>query len=251
MNQIKPWVAIGIMFACLQLAACGEAPAGASKIEAAVLEPIEGTEVSRVILTADAAKRLGIATTPVRIEEVVRKHQFGAEVVSQPPGTPIGPALWIRVALSESESESVNRDRPASVIPLSVDADDPLSVDADGGLPGLTAQAAASGIGDPDGVLYYTVPGASSLTPGTPVLVELEVAASERLIVPYGSVIYDPQGRTWIYINTEPLVFIRHRINIDYIDGDEAFLTDGPPAGTEVVTVGAGELSGVENGIGN
>ena len=243
MNQVKPWVAIGIMFAGLQLAACGGASAGASKIEAAILEPIEGTEVSRVILTADASERLGIATTPVRIEEVVRKHQFGAEVVSRPPGAPMGPALWIRVALSQSESESVDRNRPASVFPLSDNAQD--------GLPGLTMQAEASGIGDSNGGLYYTVPGAPSLTPGTPVLVELELAGSKRLIVPYGSVIYDPQGRTWAYIKTEPLVFIRHRINIDYIDGDEAFLIDGPPAGTEVVTVGAGELSGYENGIGN
>ncbi len=243
MNQIQAWVTIVLVFTGLLVAACGGVSNSTTKIEAATLEPIDGTDVSRVVLTSEAAERLGIETTPVRIEEVVRKHQFGAEVVSRPPGAPMGPALWIRVALSESESESVDRNRPASVFPLSDDAQD--------GLPGLTMQAEASGIGDSNGGLYYTVPGAPSLTPGTPVLVELELAGSKRLIVPYGSVIYDPQGRTWAYIKTEPLVFIRHRINIDYIDGDEAFLIDGPPAGTEVVTVGAGELSGFENGIGN
>jgi len=243
MNQIQAWVTIVLVFTGLLVAACGGVSNSTTKIEAATLEPVDGTDVSRVVLTSEAAERLGIETTPVRIEEVVRKHQFGAEVVSRPPGAPMGPALWIRVALSESESESVDRNRPASVFPLSDDAQD--------GLPGLTMQAEASGIGDSNGGLYYTVPGAPSLTPGTPVLVELELAGSKRLIVPYGSVIYDPQGRTWAYIKTEPLVFIRHRINIDYIDGDEAFLIDGPPAGTEVVTVGAGELSGFENGIGN
>ena len=115
----------------------------------------------------------------------------------------------------------------------------------------VSPQSVALGIEDANGGLYYTVAGASSVTPGTPVLIELSLTGSERLIVPYASVVYDPQGRTWTYTNAEPLVFIRHPINIDYIDGDEALLYDGPPPGTAVVTVGAGELSGFENGIGN
>ena len=243
MNQVKPWVAIVIVFAGLQIAACGRAPEATTQIEAATLEPIDGSDVSRVILTVEAAERLGVATAPVRMEAVVRKHQFGAEIVSRPPGAPTGSALWIRVVLSESESDSVDQGQPALVFPL--------PDYAQAGSADLTAQAATPGIGDPDGGLYYTVAGASPLTPGTPVLIELQLKGSERLIVPYGSVVYDPQGRTWVYTSTERLVFIRHRIDIDYIEGDEAFLVDGPSPGTEVVTVGAGELSGFENGIGN
>jgi hypothetical protein len=34
------------------------------------------------------------------------------------------------------------------------------------------------------------------------------------------------------------------------VDGDTAVLTAGPPAGTEVVTGGASELSGAEVGVG-
>ena len=195
MNQVKPWVAIVTILVGLQLAACGGASPGAIKIEAATLESIDGTDVSRVILTADAIERLGIATTPVRIEEVVRKRQFGAEVVRRPPGVPVGSAVWIRVALSESERDSVDQDQPASVFPPSNDVQN-----------GLTWQAAPSGIRDLGGSMYYTVPGVPSVAPGTPVLIELQLAGSERLIVPYGSVIYDPQGRTWTYTNTEPLV---------------------------------------------
>lgn len=243
MSPAKPWAAVAVMFAGLLLVACGGASDSAVKIKAATLEPIDGTDVSRVILTADAAERLGVATTPVRIEEVVRTHKFGAEVVSRPPGAPNGPALWIRAALSESESDSVDLGKPARLFASPDDKQDVLL--------GMTAQSAALGIEDANGGLYYTVAGVSSITPGTPVLIELSLTGSERLIVPYASVVYDPQGRTWAYTNAEPLVFIRHPINIDYIDGDEAFLYDGPPRGTAVVTVGAGELSGFENGIGN
>jgi hypothetical protein len=59
-------------------------------------------------------------------------------------------------------------------------------------------------------------------------------------------VLYDTEGKTWTYTNPEPLVFVRHLVTIDHIDGDKAFLADGPPAGTKVVTVGAAELYGSE-----
>ncbi len=72
------------------------------------------------------------------------------------------------------------------------------------------------------------------------------VAAGARLTVPYGAVIYDARGATWTYTNPEPLVYVRHGITIERIDGDTAFLTAGPVAGTPVVTVGATKLFGTE-----
>ena len=72
------------------------------------------------------------------------------------------------------------------------------------------------------------------------------VAAGARLTVPYGAVLYDASGATWTYTNPEPLVYVRHGITIERIDGDTAFLTAGPAAGTPVVTVGATELFGTE-----
>ena len=74
--------------------------------------------------------------------------------------------------------------------------------------------------------------------------------ASQRA-VPYGAVIYDPQGKTWVYTNPKPRTFIRQNIEVDYIDGDLAFLTEGPPAGTEVATVGVAELYGTEFKVGH
>ncbi|HEY4234037.1 MAG TPA: hypothetical protein VGM76_11460 [Lacipirellulaceae bacterium] len=69
---------------------------------------------------------------------------------------------------------------------------------------------------------------------------------SAQKSMPYSAVLYDTEGKTWTYTNPEPLVFVRHLVTIDHIDGDKAFLADGPPAGTKVVTVGAAELYGSE-----
>jgi hypothetical protein len=69
-------------------------------------------------------------------------------------------------------------------------------------------------------------------------------------VVPYAAVLYDARGNTWVYTNPKPLTFVRHAIHIDYIEGDLAVLSDGPPSGTEVVIVGAAELFGAETGIG-
>jgi hypothetical protein len=84
---------------------------------------------------------------------------------------------------------------------------------------------------------------------------EVQVARSPsgtyRKVVPYAAVLYDAHGDTWVYTNPEPQVYIRYQISVDYIDGDLAVLSDGPPAGTAVVTVGAAELFGTEFEIGH
>lgn len=74
--------------------------------------------------------------------------------------------------------------------------------------------------------------------------------SGSTLTVPYAAVIYDAQGVTWSYVNTEPLTYVRAEINVDEIDGDIAVLSAGPPAGTPVVTTGAAELYGAEIGVG-
>ncbi len=74
---------------------------------------------------------------------------------------------------------------------------------------------------------------------------------SPRKVVPYAAVLYDPTGRTWVYTRPEPQTFVRHEIVVDYIVGDLAVLSDGPPVGTAIVTVGATELFGAEFEIGH
>lgn len=79
---------------------------------------------------------------------------------------------------------------------------------------------------------------------------DAQVRGKLRKVVPYAAVFYDLNGATWVYTNPEPLTFVRASINVDYIDGDLAVLSEGPPSGTEVVTVGSPELYGTEFGVG-
>lgn len=66
------------------------------------------------------------------------------------------------------------------------------------------------------------------------------------LEIPYAALIYDAAGKTWVYTNPEARTFNRAAVAVDRINGNVVHLTSGPPAGTDVVTVGAAELFGVE-----
>ena len=75
---------------------------------------------------------------------------------------------------------------------------------------------------------------------------DVTIDGASRRVIPYAAVLYDTDGNTWTYYSPTPLVFVRHRITVDRIDGELAVLTEGPAAGTRVVTVGAQELYGSE-----
>jgi hypothetical protein len=142
MQHAERWVVLVLILAALTVSACQDTSeeAAASKNEPAKVVPVAGTDLNRIILTAEAAERLDIQTAPVR----------------------------------DVEGETV---------------------------------------------------------------------------IPYSAVVYEPDGETWTYTRLEPLTFVRHSITIDRIAGDQAFLSDGPQPGTEVVTVGAAELYGTELGV--
>ena len=69
-------------------------------------------------------------------------------------------------------------------------------------------------------------------------------------VIPYSAVLYSPTGETWAYVSPKSLTFVRHSIVVDRIDGDKAYLSEGPTAGTKVATVGVAELYGAESGLG-
>jgi hypothetical protein len=73
----------------------------------------------------------------------------------------------------------------------------------------------------------------------------------ERKVVPYSALIYDPQGQTWIYTSPSARTFVRHKVEVDSIQGDVAVLKDGPPTGTVVASVGVAELYGAEFKVGH
>ena len=80
---------------------------------------------------------------------------------------------------------------------------------------------------------------------------ELELDGSLRKVVPYSSLIYDPQGGSWIYTSPQARVFVRERVEIDRIEGDRVFLREGPSVGTEIASVGVVQIYGAETGVGH
>jgi hypothetical protein len=156
MPHNQRWVVVVPIVAGLYLSACQRATSETTKIEPARVEHIEGTDLSRIILTPKAAERLGIATAQVQ--------EMGSAVLRS---------------------------------------------------------------------------------------VQLTRSGSAVKVVPYAAVLYDAHGDTWVYTSPEPLVFIRHRITVDHIEGDVAVLSDGPAVGTAVVTFGAAELFGTEFEVGH
>ena len=67
-----------------------------------------------------------------------------------------------------------------------------------------------------------------------------------RRVVPYSALIYDSDGRTYVYVTPKPLSFVRAAVAVDRIEGASALLRDGPPVGSRVVTTGTSEVFGTE-----
>jgi len=77
-------------------------------------------------------------------------------------------------------------------------------------------------------------------------VVAQQVDGVDQLAIPYAALLYDSSGQAWVYVNESPLVFVRQTITVDSIEGDQVILSEGPEAGTNVVTLGATELFGSE-----
>jgi hypothetical protein len=69
------------------------------------------------------------------------------------------------------------------------------------------------------------------------------------VIVPYSALVYDPSGKTYVFTQRSPLTYTEVPAKVDRIDGNSAYLSSGPHAGSTVVTVGAEELFGVQTGV--
>lgn len=72
MKHIHRWIILVLVLASLLLSACGakEAPVTGAKVQPAQLEPIDGSDLKRVVLTEKAAERINIQTAPVGATEV-------------------------------------------------------------------------------------------------------------------------------------------------------------------------------------
>jgi hypothetical protein len=58
--------------------------------------------------------------------------------------------------------------------------------------------------------------------------------------------LYGADGQPYVFVSVEGLTFHRADITVKGIAGDTVSLTDGPPDGTQVVTVGLPQIHGAE-----
>lgn len=157
---------------------------------------------------------------------------------------PIAGDTWVSVTVSPGEWERLAKDKPARLLALSTrnKLDSEVLAQPSGMAPREDAKRSML-------LLYYVVPGKNhGLTLNSRMRVELQMIGNEdkQKVVPYSAVYYDGKGVPWVYVNTKPLTFERQRIAVDRVVGDLAVLSDGPPVGTSVVTVGAALLYGAE-----
>jgi hypothetical protein len=259
-----------LVIAGLQLSAC-QRQAGKEKAEpAAKVERIAGTELSRVTLSERAIQRLGLQTDQVREAKLTRKRTVGGEVIVLPAAQAADRGrVLVRVRLAEGDLRNVVRGQPARVLLRDRDDDDGLAAEAaddvededEGEDKGKDKdeerEKGKSAVGDRTQAkaarLYYVVARPEhGLVPGQRVRVKLPLAGSRTKgkVVPYSALIYDKYGQTWVYTSPNPRTFVRHKVEVDYIQGNIAVLKDGPPAGTVIASVGAAELYGADAGIG-
>ena len=71
----------------------------------------------------------------------------------------------------------------------------------------------------------------------------------DDVTVDYPALVYDKVGKPWVFTVVEPRTYVRAPVLVKEVRDSLVILSSGPPAGTEVVTVGAIELWGTELGI--
>jgi hypothetical protein len=76
-------------------------------------------------------------------------------------------------------------------------------------------------------------------------------APGGQVAVPYDALVYEPAGEPAVYVVTGALTYTRYLVPVTVIAGQTVYLKPGIlPANATVVTQGAEELLGVQNGVG-
>lgn len=227
--------------------------AGAAR---AVEEARAEFDTARAELAAAGSRREAVDERPLAADVTVTvraPHDGVVRQVGVSPGQSVAAgallvevvgtsSLWVRVPLFVAEARRVRPDAPARVMPFGEgEPREALPAHA----PPL-ADALASTVD-----FFYELGAAHGLRPGERVRVELVQAGEvERLAVPAGALMRDVEGGAWVYEALAPQTFRRRRVAVERVEGGQALLERGVAAGTNVVSVGAAELWGVEFGVG-
>lgn len=131
------------------------------------------------------------------------------------------------------------------------------AVAATAGLAGC-ASSASSTAQSPTSKLV-TLPGTATpsvvLTPLGAQRIGLETAPVSAgpggtVTFPYAALLYEPNGQMAVYVSAGTLTYTRHFVRVDAVNGGQVTVASGVTLGERVVTDGAEELLGVQNGVG-
>ena len=154
--------------------------------------------------------------------------------------------VWIKVPVYVGALDNIDMEKPAVIQNLAdlngvaIHSANPIKAPLSADTQSSTAD------------LYYQLSNTNAeFRPGQKVSVRLSLKDLENnLVVPYSALLYDMYGSAWIYENTEPLTYVRRRVDVHHVQDNYAVLSRGLTAGVEVVTAGAAELFGTEFGVG-
>jgi hypothetical protein len=76
--------------------------------------------------------------------------------------------------------------------------------------------------------------------------VQVRARGEGRKVVPHMALIYNPNGKVFVYTKPEPRTYLRAPVKVERAYGNQVVLSQGPPVGTTIVTVGAAELLATE-----
>lgn len=245
---------MGIVLACASaivvLSGCMREPRASAPESRSHVEQVENGGPAIVSVTPRSADRLGIETVMLTREPIMQTKRFVGEVLaatgptvsgtetSATAGAAAQASSWVvRLELDQADLAELDLERPVTLLP-----DGP--------------QLASQGVfvaGSNSSVVLVPTEASGSPSPGQRVELHVPVRGGEatRAVVPFGALLYDVYGDAWVYTVVKPWTYQRARVQVGYIDGDNAVLEDAPPDGTDIVSVGAIELFGAEFGVGH
>lgn len=153
--------------------------------------------------------------------------------------------LWVRVPLPVGDWDELDRNAPGHLAKLTATATTPSVLVQPVSAPPSANPLAASMD------LYYALPNdQGAFIPGQRVSVRVpqSIEQSSR-VVPWSAIVVDINGGTWVYEQMAPRQYIRKRVSVRYTIDQDAVLSNGPNAGTKIVTAGVLELFGAETGF--
>ncbi len=170
----------------------------------------------------------------------------GQEVAAGEPLASLLPlaARFVSVAVPSRELDELDLAAPAAVRALGAAADAPaVAAPPFEGPP----RADAGGLAV---VRWFELP-ATAFALGERVVVSLERReGGAHLVVPASALLRDARGLAWVYVRRADGAYAREVVDVRAVEGGVAWLERGPAASSEVVTVGAAELYGIETGAG-